>query len=72
MQQDTSSVVAALGLLAAKFEQEGHPLQALHCLRALQQSRLLPDQQAKARLHFRLHISSCTPFWLPIWGGGLS
>lgn len=39
-----------LVLLATKFEEEGRPMQAIHCLYALLRARLLPDQEAKARL----------------------
>ncbi|KAF5840256.1 hypothetical protein DUNSADRAFT_17359 [Dunaliella salina] len=44
------NVVMALGVLASKFESEGRPMEALHCLHALLLSRLLPDQEAKARV----------------------
>lgn len=47
----SSEAIDALVLLAARFEAEGNPLQAIHCLLALLKSRnLAPDQEARARL----------------------
>eukprot|EP00983_Pelagomonas_calceolata_P065405 1148577-Pelagomonas_calceolata.AAC.4 len=58
------NVSKALSLLAAKFESEGRPIEALHCLHALLLSRLLPDQEAKARVQtgrLMLEHTSTTP-----------
>lgn len=43
----------ALTLMAASYEQDGCPIQAINCLVALvgQQKGLTPDAEAKARLH---------------------
>ncbi|GAX77372.1 hypothetical protein CEUSTIGMA_g4818.t1 [Chlamydomonas eustigma] len=39
----------ALSLLAIKFEQDGFPLHAIHCLQGLITLRLLPEQEARVR-----------------------
>lgn len=58
-----ANVCNALTLLAAKLEKEKRPLEALHCLRALLMSKLLPDQEARVRVaagRLQLeHTSAC-------------
>jgi hypothetical protein len=39
----------ALSLLAIRFEQDGFPLHAIHCLQGLLSLKLLPEQEARAR-----------------------
>ena len=40
----------ALGLLASNLEHQGCPLQAINCLQARISLKLLPDQEARARI----------------------